>query len=263
MTETLPMNNIYNMNCIDGMKLLKDESVNTIIADPPFCLNFKSEKANYNRKQSNVLKSYQDVKHDDYYSFNEEWMEQAKRILKKDGSLFIFSGWNNLIDILNVGEKLNLIQYNHVIWKYGFGVFAKNSFISSHYHIICYSKTKKHKHFPYARFSKNEVDEEGRKKYYIDREDVWIINREYWNGYIKSPTKLPAEVLEKLIVYSTEENDMIVDAFAGSGQVGWLCKHKLNRNHIAFEKEKDIYEFAKQRLDSGQYLIKASSITTT
>lgn len=256
-TQALSVNNIYHMDCVDGMRMLEDESVNTIIADPPFSIKFKGKKANYNRKQSLVIDEYDDILEEDYFDWTFQWLSQAKRILRKDGNIFIFSGWTHLHHVLNAINNTDLILYNHCIWKYNFGIYCSKKFISSHYHILCLCKNEKlKKHFPNARFNKTEKDEKGRKKYYIDREDVWIINREYWTGETKTPTKLPAEVIEKLIVYSTEENDLIVDPFSGSGQVSWLCKHNLNRHFIAFEKELGIYKFSKERLDTGQYLIK-------
>jgi site-specific DNA-methyltransferase (adenine-specific) len=89
----------------------------------------------------------------------------------------------------------------------------------------------------------------------MDKEDVWVINREYWNGDKKTPTKLPAELIKKILMYSSKEKDVILDPFLGSGQVAVVSK-MLNRQYIGFEIVKEYYEFAKERLEKNLYRIK-------
>jgi site-specific DNA-methyltransferase (adenine-specific) len=86
-------------------------------------------------------------------------------------------------------------------------------------------------------------------------EDVWLINREYWIGDKKTPTKLPAELVKKILLYSSDENDIVLDPFLGSGQVAVVCK-MMKRNFIGFEIVKEYYEFAEKRLKGELYRIK-------
>ncbi len=184
-------------------------------------------------------------------------MQEVYRVLKESGSMYVFSGWNNLKDILIALDEIGFITVNHIIWKYQFGVVTKRRFVTSHYHCLYVCKNDdKRKFFPYARFGKNEEDEEGRSLHYKDKEDVWIINREYWTGDKKTPTKLPAELIEKILMYSSEEGDVVLDPFIGSGQVAVVSK-MLNRQFIGFEIVKEYYEFAKTRLEQGVYRIKS------
>ena len=92
-------------------------------------------------------------------------------------------------------------------------------------------------------------------KHYKDKEDVWVINREYWNGDKKTPTKLPAELIKKILMYSSEEGDVVLDSFLGSGQVAVISK-MLDRKFIGFEIVKEYYEFATERLEKDIYRIK-------
>ena len=83
---------------------------------------------------------------------------------------------------------------------------------------------------------------------------MWIINREYWNGDIKTPTKLPLELISKILFYSSEEGDVVLDPFLGSGQVAVVSKmHK--RKYLGFEIVKEYFDFAKKRLDENLYRI--------
>jgi site-specific DNA-methyltransferase (adenine-specific) len=246
------------MNCIKGMQLIPHNKIDLIITDPPFAINFKATKANYNRTASRVMKGYNEIKPEDYYDFTFDWMSQAYRILKESGSMYVFSGWNNLKDILMALDDTGFKTINHVIWKYQFGVVTKKKFVTSHYHCLYICKNeKKRKFYPFSRFKKTSRTKEGRSLHYKDKEDVWNIKREYWTGDEKTPTKLPAEIIEKILQYSSKKEDVIFDPFLGSGQVAVVSK-LLSRKYLGFEIVKEYYNFAKKRLDKNVYRIKTA-----
>ena len=253
------MNKIYNQDCIDGMKAIPDGKIDLIVTDPPFAINFKAKKANYNRTASRVLSGYNEITKENYYEFTLNWMSQCFRILKESGGMYVFSGWNNLADILNAIEEIGFITVNHIIWKYQFGVVTNRKFVTSHYHCLYICKNdKKRKFFPYERFSKEEKNNQGRSLHYKDKEDVWEIKREYWTGDEKTPTKLPAEIIKKILQYSSEEGDLVFDPFLGSGQTAVVSK-LLKRNYIGFEIVKEYFDFISKRLKSNSYRIKSSN----
>lgn len=253
--ERVEFDQIYHEDCIPGMRSIPDDTVELVITDPPFAIDFKAIRGNYNRSSSNVLEGYNEVKTDDYYQFTLKWMKEVYRVLKEGGSMYVFSGWNNLKDILNALDKIGFITVNHIIWKYQFGVVTRRKFVTSHYHCLFVCKNdKKRKFFPYARFGKKQKDQNGRSLHYKDKEDVWVINREYWRGDKKTPTKLPAEVIEKILLYSSEEGDVVLDPFLGSGQVAFVSR-RLGRKYIGFEIVEEYYEFAKERLETNSYRI--------
>ena len=249
-------NNIYNCDCIQGMKSVPKNKIDLVITDPPFAINFRAKKANYNRKQSRVLEGYNEISSEDYYDFTLEWMSQVHRILKESGSMYLFSGWNNLKEILMAIDDIGFHVVNHIIWKYQFGVVTKNKYVTSHYHCLYVCKNdKKRKFFPFKRFSKDAKSEDGHSLHYQDKEDVWEIKREYWTGDKKTPTKLPAEIIEKILFYSSKKNDVVLDPFLGSGQVAVVSKMH-GRQFCGFEIVKDYYKFAKKRLDKNIYRLK-------
>lgn len=245
------------MNCIEGMQLVPQKTIDLIVTDPPFAIDFKATKQNYNRTASRVMQGYNEIKQKDYYDFSVKWMGQAFRILKESGSMYVFSGWNNLKDILNALDDVGFVTVNHIIWKYQFGVVTTKKFVTSHYHCIYVCKNeKKRKFYPFTRFSQKQKTTEGRSLHYKDKEDVWDIKREYWTGDKKTPTKLPAEILRKILEYSSRQGDVVFDPFLGSGQVAMISK-QLGRNYLGFEIVKKYYDFAKKRLDKNMYRVKA------
>lgn len=253
----LVINKIYNVDCLEGMRQLPNNSIDLVITDPPFAIEFKAKRSNYNRTQSNVLEGYQEIPKEKYYEFTLQWMKEVYRVLKESGSMYVFSGWNNLRDILNALNEIGFTTVNHIIWKYQFGVVTKRKFVSAHYHCFYVCKNdEKRRFFPYARYDKNSKDKEGRSLHYEDKEDVWYIKREYWSGDQKTPTKLPFELVKKILLYSSEEGDVVLDPFLGSGQVAVISK-MLKRQYIGFEIVKEYYEFAKERLDKNIYKIKS------
>ena len=238
------------------MKDIPDNKIDLVITDPPFAINFKSKKANYNRNASRVLSGYNEIESKNYYNFTYNWMSQINRILKKSGSMYVFSGWNNLKDILTALDENGFITINHIIWKYQFGVVTSKKFVTSHYHCLYVCKNNnERKFFPYSRFDKNAKTTDGKSLHYSDKEDVWNIKREYWTGDEKTPTKLPAEIIKKILEYSSEEKDVVFDPFLGSGQVAVVSK-MLKRKYLGFEIVKEYYNFAKKRLEKNVYRLK-------
>ncbi len=153
--KKIEFNRIYNMNCISGMTLIPDKKIDLIITDPPFAIDFKAKKENYNRTASRVIAGYNEIKTEKYYDFSFQWMSEVFRILKESGSMYVFSGWNNLKDILTALDDVGFTTINHIIWKYQFGVVTSKKFVTSHYHCLYVCKNpKKRKFYPFTRFKK-------------------------------------------------------------------------------------------------------------
>jgi len=190
------------MDCIDGMSLIPSERIDLIITDPPFAIDFCAQRSNYNRTGSRVLEGYNEISSEKYLEFTQLWMKQAFRVLSEHGSAFIFSGWNNLKDILIAADDIGFVTVNHIIWKYQFGVVCKRRFVTSHYHCLFLCKDdKKRKFFNCSRYGPDSRSTNGGSLRYQDMEDVWNIKREYWHGDKKTPTKLPAELIVKILIY--------------------------------------------------------------
>ena len=150
--------------------------------------------------------------------------------------MYVFSGWTNLKDILNAIDAVGFLTINHLIWKYQFGVFTKRKYVTSHYHILFLAKSRK-------KYKFNKVENYP--------EDVWIINREYWTGKIKTPTKLPIQLVKKILLFSSDEGDIVFDPFLGSGTVAVVAK-MLGRYFLGFEIVPEYCEFAKERVSRIQ-----------
>ena len=84
------------MDCIEGMKYIPSNTIELVITDPPFAIEFKAKRSNYHRTASRVLEGYNEIPKEEYYDFIVKWMREVYRVLKESGSMYVFSGWNNL-----------------------------------------------------------------------------------------------------------------------------------------------------------------------
>ena len=238
-------NKIYFENCIEGLKKLQPECIDHFYADPPFDIDFNKKETMYNRDKKNVIEGYQEPT-GTYYDFSKAWIEQCYRVLRKDGSGWICSGWSNLGDVLQAIKDSGFMVLNHIIWKYQFGVYTKKKFITSHYHLLFVVKNPKKWTF-YKDIRFKDIRTDAGNANYRDREDVWIIDRPYQNGKEKNANTQPIELVKKALEYTTKKGDLILDCFMGGATTAVVCV-MLDRYYIGFEINKNLKSLQERRI---------------
>ena len=227
-------------DCISGMRNLPEESIDCIVADPPFGLSFTGKESIYNRDDRYVRMGYHEAR-GDYGQFSKSWIAELPRIMKPESTAWIFSGWTNLVDILNVARDAGLSLVNHVIWKYQFGVFTQRKFVTSHYHVLFLAKND---NYYFNKISHYPID-------------VWDINRTYRRGEVKNSTKLPEELIQICIDYTTRPGDLVLDPFMGNGTTAVVARASF-RHYLGFELNKSMKEVIETNINSvkvGQYYV--------
>ena len=223
---------ICHGDALELLNRLPPGCIDLLVTDPPFAIDFRAQRLNYNRTGSHVLEGYREIPPSEYGAFTLRWMKEAFRVLSQEGSLYVFSGWNRLKEVLCGLDEAGFTTINHLIWKYQFGVFTRRKYVTSHYHILFAAKDPRHytfhkvEHYP---------------------EDVWVINREYWKGKKKTPTKLPRELVERILSFSSSPGDVVLDPFLGSGTVA-VVSREMGRYFLGFEVVDEYYAFANQRI---------------
>lgn len=234
----------YNKDCIAGCQAhIPDASVDLIITDPPYGIKGDTLHKHYNRNEAFVIDGYIEVPATAYGDFSRRWIAEAARILRPNGALYLVSGYTQLYHILDALRATELVEVNHLIWKYNFGVFTRTKYVSSHYHILYYEKPGPGKHtFNLAcRYGLQEGAPGGGSLNYRDREDVWLINREYKPAQVKNKNALPTELLVKMLQYSSCEGDLICDPFMGGFSTARVALG-LNRRFVGFELSSAAFE---------------------
>ncbi len=223
---------LYNRDCIAGARdHLDDRSVDLLICDPPFGLD--DHQTAYNRDHRLVLPGYNEAPKD-YGYWTYDWLEEARRVLKPDGSIYVVSGWSNLRSVLDALHDLDMPLINHVIWKFNFGVNTTRKFVTSHYHILYARRSRGAKPYfdTHCRFLPGR-DRDG-SILYRDLEDVWVIPKEYHQGLAKNRNKLPDALVEKMIQYSSAPGDVVCDFFLGNFTTAYVAG-RLRRKVWGFE----------------------------
>lgn len=232
----------YNEDCIKGCRRrVPPNSVDLIITDPPYGIGGDRLHKHYNRREEFVLDGYVEVPSKHYAEFSRRWITEAERVLRPGGSLYVVSGYTNLRHILNALAETSLVEVNHLIWRYNFGVYTRSKYISSHYHVLYYVKPGGPVTFnAFCRFGEAERTDGERSLNYQDREDVWIINREYKPGRTKNKNQLPMELLTRIIQYSSNPGDLVADLFLGSFSTA-KAAIGLGRRALGFELSKTAF----------------------
>jgi site-specific DNA-methyltransferase (adenine-specific) len=234
-SSNVDLDRVQFIDCIEGMKSLPNASIDLVIADPPFGIDFDGKSGVYNRDEALVVEGYGEIE-ESYEEFTISWMSELPRIMSDNASAYIFSGWNNLESVLKGARQAGLSTINHLIWNYQFGVYTKKRFVTSHYHILFLVKNpdlyffNKIQHYP---------------------EDVWRIKRSYRMGQKKNSTKLPVEVVAKCIDFSSKPGDIVLDPFMGNGTTAVAAKANW-RHFVGFEVNQELREIIVGQVETIQ-----------
>lgn len=239
--------NIWNIGCVEGMQAhVLDNSVDLIFTDPPYGIDGAGLDAHYNRDDSLVVPGYVDVPNHEYGAWCQTWIRECERVLRPGGSMYIVSGYSNLHHILNALHATSLEEINHLVAKYTFGVYTKLKFVSSHYHVLFWSKPETKKQ---PRTFNTDCRYTDSTQSYNDRLSVQSLDREYKKGEIRNSNQLPESFIEKYIEYSSNVGDLVLDPFGGSFSTGRAALG-LGRRFMGFELNPNAYAQFGKTLDN-------------
>lgn len=243
----IEINKLYNEDCMIGLKKIKDESCSLIIADPPYYRIVKESWDNQWKTE------------DEYINWCLEWTKECYRILKNGGQLYVWGAIGKhkehpfLKYLLRVEEE-TLFQFINFITMRNFRVFGNaKHFPFARQELIVFSKGK------HNTYNKQYSDFEGVNRLghpklvtnvWVDCKDVSLYNKKDAH-----PTEKPYLSSERIILSSSNPNDIVVIPFVGSGVDIEVCiKHK--RNYIGFEINKEYYNKAVERIHTYKELHK-------
>jgi len=244
---------IYLGNCLEIMEDLPPESIDMIFADPPYNLSNDGFTCHAGRAVS-VNKGEWDRSRgtEEDFLFHKEWISACRRLLRPDGTIWISGTYHS---IYKCGFALQLLGFhilNDICW------FKPNAspnlscryFTASHETLIWARKSVKARHiFNYRLMKEGDFPEDRLKAPGKQMRSVWAITapRRREKRYGKHPTQKPEALLKRIVLASTNEGNLILDPFMGSGTTGVISvRHK--RYFIGIEKEPQFYEIASKRL---------------
>ena len=224
----MELNEIYNEDCLEGMKRMKSGSVDFILTDPPYNIAKKNNFKTMGRSGIDFGEWDKD--------FNQfSWIDEIPRILKKDGGAVIFNDWKNIGEIAKYCESVGLVIKDMIRWE----------------------KTNP---MPRNRDRRYITDYEC-AVWVVKKGAKWTFNRQFESyqrpkfvhnvvgGKEKTihTTQKPLKLMEELLEIHTNESDVVLDAFVGSGTTAIACMN-TNRNFIGFELDETYFNLANERI---------------
>ncbi len=253
----MKFNTFYEGDIFDFFDEINDNSVDLIIADPPYNQNI------------DYWDEFEDE--EEYFEFTYKWLDKAVDKLKTTGSLYVFNNAYNSAYILTYLVSKGLIFKNSIIWykKDGFSG-TKSRYVNNQETILYFTKTNDYTfnaeeiRVPYLSSKRIESAKKkgivkNGKRWYPNPNgklctDVWEIPSVRLSKKVKGktvktkhPTPKPKDMIERMIKASSNEDDLVLDLFSGSGITTFLCIEN-NRNYMSCEKDKDYSRIIKDKI---------------
>lgn len=212
-------------DCLEKMKEIDDASVDLILTDPPYLINYAT---NYRNDKDHDFCST--IANDDSFDFF-TWAKEANRILKDNSALYIFGSWKTEPIFRSIFSNY-WKHKNNIIWVKNNRTAGdlKAQYGQQYENIMLYNKGR-------------SVFKEHRYP------DVWKFNRVSGKNQLHQDEK-PTDLLGRIIKNSTNESDVVLDTFMGSGSTGVAAKN-LNRNFIGIELDEKYFNIAKERIENS------------
>ncbi len=245
---------LYHANCLDFLQTLPENSIDMIFADPPYFLSNGGFSLHAGKRVS-VDKGQWDVsnglKKD--FEFHLEWTKACHRILKPGGTIWISGTYHS---IYQCGFALQVNKFhilNDIAW------FKPNAspnlscryFTASHETLIWARKDKNAKHkFNYSLIKNSNWPEDFIKKSGLQMRSVWAIYppKKEEKVFGKHPTQKPIDLLNRIIIASTNKDDIVLDPFTGSSTTG-LAALLNDRKFIGIDTENKYLDLSIKRLN--------------
>lgn len=245
------LNKIYLQDCVTFMQELESESVDLIIADPPY--NLRKDFGNKSDHWENVQ---------EWLNWSKQWIDEGIRILKPTGNLFIYGIHHFLCYLQCHLYERNMRYRRQIIWYYENGFSGYKTLNAFYEPLLWFSKTDD---FTYHEIREPYKSQDRLKNKITKNGKVWTPNPEgrlagdVWNfptlagkrfekEKVEHPTQKPLALCDRIIKHFSNLEDTIFIPFAGSGSE---CVSSVSnkRNFIATEINPDYIEIANERLE--------------
>jgi site-specific DNA-methyltransferase (adenine-specific) len=234
----LQINQIYNCDCLEGLKQIDDNSVDLIVTDPPYNTGFK-EQTNSAKLNSFFNDNLSDW---EYEKLIKDTVLQIMRVLKNNKPIFVFIDHRNINKIREWFEWGGAVYKQTIIWdKVVHGLNFQN-YAYTYENILFFTKGV---WFP---------------KRIKQKKDIISISRVNNFNDIDHETVKPLNLFFDLIYDNSSENDLVLDPFIGTGTTAISCM-MANRKYIGFEKEKKYYDICVSRLNGWKTQTKLTDLT--
>jgi len=246
------LNKIHKGDCIEQLSRLPEQSVDLIFADPPYNLQLDGDLLRPNNSRVDGVHQDWDQfsSFTAYDDFTRGWLKACRRVLKKDGAIWVIGSYHN---IFRVGASLQDLDYwllNDVVWRKTNPMpnFRGRRFTNAHETLIWAARSETSRYtFNYDSMKAFNDD--------LQMRSDWLIpicagpeRLRDKKGQKRHPTQKPESLLQRIILASSKPGDVILDPFFGTGTTGAVAKY-LGRNFIGIERDTGYAKVAADRIE--------------
>lgn len=251
-------NIIYKGDCINFLSnKIEPTSIGLIFADPPYNLSGNGLKWEGNKTGGDwymVNEKWDKMTAPEYLQFTRKWVGGCHRVLKNNGSIYISCTYHNIAEVIITLKQAGFKINNIITWQKTNAMpnMTRRVFTHSTEFVVWAVKGAKYI-FNYEKLKELNPDKQkdGQLK---QMRDVWqlplVQGKERirgTDGRALHPTQKPEEMLKRIIIASSDENDTVLDPFLGSGTTAVVAQ-KLKRKWIGIEKNEAYVKLAEKRL---------------
>ncbi len=247
----LPLGRIIPGDCVEAMRSLPAASVDMIFADPPYNLQLGGDLSRPDGSHVDAVTDEWD-KFDSfaaYDKFSREWLTEARRVLKPNGSIWVIGSYHNIFRLGAMMQDMGFWILNDIVWRKANPMpnFKGTRFTNAHETLIWCSMGEKAKYTFNYRAMKTLNDE-------LQMRSDWVLpicsgqERLKKGGHKVHPTQKPEALLYRVMLATTNKGDVVLDPFFGTGTTGAVAK-RLGREWIGCERESAYREAALERIE--------------
>jgi modification methylase len=249
----LALDTILQGDCIAEMARLPDKSVDMIFADPPYNLQLGGDLFRPEGSRVDAVDDEWDKFESltTYDNFTREWLEQARRILKDDGTIWVIGSYHNIYRVGSLLQDADFWILNDIVWRKTNPMpnFRGTRFTNAHETLIWCSKGEKARYTFNYRAMKALNDD-------LQMRSDWLLpicaggeRVKGEDGSKAHPTQKPEALLYRILLACTKPGDIVLDPFFGTGTTGAVAR-RLGRRWIGIEREPTYIKVASERIGS-------------
>lgn len=249
-------NRIIQGDSVEILKIIPDNSVDLVFADPPYNLQLREELWRPNQTKVDAVNDNWDrfESFDEYDKFSKNWLVECKRILKYDGAIWVIGSYHNIFRIGKIMQDLGFWIINDIVWVKSNPMpnFRGTRFTNAHETLIFAVKNRDSSYTFHYKSMKAYNDG-------VQMRSDWDIpicsgeERIRIDGQKAHSTQKPQELLRRVIISTSNPGDIVLDPFFGSGTTGYVAK-LLGRDFIGIERDENYIKVASDRISMVETL---------
>jgi modification methylase len=251
------LNSILLGDCVEQLQKIPSESVDLIFADPPYNLQLKGDLSRPDQSKVDAVDDDWDKFSDfaTYDTFTKAWLSECRRVLKPDGAIWVIGSYHNIFRVGTIVQDLGFWILNDVVWRKVNPMpnFRGRRFTNAHETMIWASKSEKSKYrFHYEAMKVFNDDLQMRSDWTLPL-CTGAERLKDAKGDKVHPTQKPEALLQRVLLATSNQGDVVLDPFFGTGTTGAVAK-QLGRSFIGIERDATYARHAEQRILNTEVL---------